>query len=83
MGAEKIPKNQKHFNIFADFCEIPLQNFASGAFLMRDGPNDMTLAKNTGIFAIGITNTVSPAQLRSSGANLVISTFKDLETQEF
>lgn len=72
-GAEKIPKGQKHIELFAKFCGLATQNFASQAFLISDGPNDMALAKKTGIFAIGITNTVSAKMLKSAGANAIIN----------
>jgi phosphoglycolate phosphatase-like HAD superfamily hydrolase len=83
LGAEKIPKSQKHIDIFANFCGLSLQKFASSAFYASDGPNDMTLAQKAGIYAIGITHTVSDAKLKSAGANLTISNFEKLTKLEF
>lgn len=83
LGAEKIPKGQKHFENIANFCGLAPQKFASGAFLASDGPNDMAIAKKAGIFAIGITNTVSAGKLKSAGANLVISSIGKLEKMDF
>lgn len=83
LGAEKIPKGLKHIDLFANFCGIPPQKFASEAFLISDGPNDMALAKSTGIFAIGITNTVNAAKLKSGGADSVIKNIKQLLKLEF
>lgn len=78
LGAEKIPKGQLHFNELAKKCGVLTQIFASQAFLASDGPNDMALAKKAGIFAIGITNTVSETKLKSAGADLVISNIGEL-----
>lgn len=78
MGGEKIPKGAEHIGQFADFCGLTPQNFASGAFLLSDGPNDMALARSAGIYAIGITNTVNAAKLKSAGANMIISSIKEI-----
>lgn len=83
LGGEKIPKGREHFNIFANFCGLNSQKFASQAFLISDGPNDMALSQKAGIFAIGITNTISAAKLKSAGANIVISGANKLEKMEF
>lgn len=83
LGGEKIPKGQRHFDIFANFCKLTPQKFASQTFLLSDGPNDMKLAKNAGIFALGITNTVSAAELKSNGANIVISSAEKIKNLEF
>lgn len=78
LGAEKILKGLKHFNQFANFCGLNPQKFASQAFLISDGPNDMALAQKAGIFTIGVTNTVSTEKLKSAGADLVIKNFNEL-----
>lgn len=83
MGAEKIPKGSKHIELFANFCGLSPQKFASQAFLVSDGPNDMALAQKAGIFAFGITNTVSVKKLKSSGAKLAINNFKELTNLKF
>ncbi len=83
LGAEKIPKGKKHIGRFAEFCGLSPQKFAPKAFLASDGPNDMALAKSAGIFAIGITNTVSAAKLKSGGANAVILNISKLSNLEF
>lgn len=83
LGAEKIFKGLKHYAEFAKNTGISLQKFASQAFLASDGPNDMALAKKAGIYAIGITNTVSAEMLESAGANAVISSFSELKKMEF
>lgn len=83
LGGEKIPKGALHIEEFAEKCGLPAQKFASHAFFVSDGPNDMAIAKKTGIFAIGITNTVSPAKLKSAGADIVISGIEQLNNFEF
>lgn len=83
LGAEKTPKGLEHYAEFAKKTGISLQKFASQAFLASDGPNDMALAQKTGIFAIGVTNTVSDDKLKSAGADVVISSFNELKNLKF
>jgi len=83
LGGDKIPKSQKHIDFFANFCGLAPQKFASQTFLVSDGPNDMALAQKAGIFTIGITNTVSAAELKLAGANIAISNFKKLSNLKF
>ncbi len=83
LGGDKIPKGLGHISQFANFCGLTPQNFASGAFLISDGPNDMAIAKSAGIFAIGITNTVSPDKLKSGGADAIISSINELINLNF
>lgn len=83
LGGEKTPKGQKHIDLFAKFCGLSPKNFASQAFFTSDGPNDMTLAKNAGIFAIGISNTVNIEKLSSAGADLIVSNLNALAKLEF
>lgn len=83
LGAEKIPKGIGHFEEFAGFSGVDAKEFANSAFLLSDGPNDMALAKKSGVFAIGITNTVSAKKLRSGGADLVISKIGKLTNLKF
>ncbi len=78
LGGDKIPKGLGHIDKIAKICGLSLQNFASSAFLISDGPNDMTLAKKACIYAIGITNTISAAKLKSAGADAIISNIDDL-----
>ncbi|MEK6846180.1 MAG: hypothetical protein AABY26_05445, partial [Nanoarchaeota archaeon] len=46
--------------------------FFSRAFYVGDGPADMRYAKEHGILAIGITNTVSGEKLKEAGAEHII-----------
>lgn len=78
MGAEKIPKGPEHYNEFAAYCQENIQDFTAKAFLISDGPNDMALAKNANMFAVGITNTIGAEKLKAAGANLIIKNFKEL-----
>ena len=72
----------RHFEEFAKCRGIPLKEFLKNSFLVSDGPNDMTLAQKAGIFAIGITNTVSADKLKSAGADLVVSDIGKLANLE-
>lgn len=83
LGAEKIPKGIEHFKEFAKFSGISAKEFAKNAFLLSDGPNDMALSQKTGIFAVGITNTVSAEKLKSSGADIIVKSTKKLISWKF
>lgn len=76
LGGKNTPKGLEHIRLFANFCALTPQNFASEAFFLSDGPNDMALAKAANIFSIGIANTVSIDKLKTAGADLIIENFK-------
>lgn len=78
LGSEKIPKGPRHIEEFSKFCNVPLKHFSRSAFLCGDAAHDMEIAKEAGIYPIGITNTVSSDRLRSAGASTIIKNFKDL-----
>jgi len=72
MGSSEISKGIEHIKIFADFCNIPLEKFAKKAFLIGDGPPDMRIAKEAGIYAIGVSTTVDAKMLLQADANEVV-----------
>jgi len=56
---------------------LSLEQFAQQSVYFGDGPGDMRLAKEAGIFAIGVAQTVSPDLLKEAGADLVIEKIGD------
>lgn len=83
IGSDKIPKrNKRHIECFAKICGMPLEEFCSMAFYVGDGPMDMKIAKECGIYAIGITNTVSKESLITAGAKIIIENLKELTEEE-
>ncbi len=76
IGSTEIPKGIEHIKIFANRCGLPLEEFAKKAFLIGDGPPDMRIAKEAGIYAIGVTHTVEAGLLIQAGADEVIPNLK-------
>jgi len=77
LGSDQVPKRE-HFNHFARHLDLPLEEFTRQAFLVSDGPVDLTLATECGIYSIGITNTLSSNFLLEAGATEVISNLREL-----
>jgi len=78
MGSDEILKGVEHIKIFADWCELPIEKFAKRAFLLGDGPSDMRIARESGVYAIGIANTVDAEILIKAGADDIVKNLKDL-----
>jgi len=76
MGSDRIPKGVEHIEIFAETCNLPLEEFARRAFYLGDGPTDMKIAKRCGIYAYGIQNTVDAKTLIKAGADEIIETLE-------
>ncbi len=78
LGGDKIPKGQAHIREFAKFTGSPLTDFCKNAFYVGDGTRDMEIAKEAGLFASGITNTVTEEKLKAAGAKIVIKRSDEL-----
>lgn len=72
MDSDVIPKGIAHMKIFAAWCELSLEEFAKRAFYLGDGPTDMRIAREAGIYAVGITNTCDAKLLLRAGADETI-----------
>lgn len=83
LGGDKIHKGQAHIREFAKFVGFPLADFCKNAFYVGDGTRDMEIAKEAGLFAIGITNTVTEEKLKAAGANAVIKRSDELLNLDF
>ncbi len=72
LGSEELPKGPEHIYAFAERVNLPAQEFADLAVFIGDGPSDMRLAKQFGIFGIGVTTTTTAEALLNAGAKITI-----------
>ena len=72
LGSSEIPKGPNHIEEFAKLAGLPVEEFARQAFYCDDGPQDMKIANELGICAIGIAQTVSREKLFEAGADVVV-----------
>ena len=77
LGFDIYKKGPKHIEMLAEKEGLSLKQFALQSVYFGDGPGDMRLAKNAGIFAIGVAQTVNPELLKEAGADLVIAKIGD------
>ena len=72
LGFDIYKKGPKHIEMLADKEGMTLAEFSEHAIYFGDGPGDMRIAKECGLFAVGVAQTVSPEKLTEAGADLVI-----------
>ncbi|WP_048128175.1 HAD family hydrolase [Methanosarcina sp. WH1] len=77
LGFDIYKKGPKHIEMLAEKEGLSLKQFALQSVYFGDGPGDMQLAKNAGLFAIGVAQTVDPELLKEAGADLVIAKIGD------
>jgi phosphoglycolate phosphatase len=77
IGFDIYKKGLKHIQMLGEKVGLSLEQFAKQSVYFGDGPGDMRLAKEAGIFAIGVAQTVSPGLLKEAGADLVIEKIGD------
>jgi len=77
IGFDIYKKGIKHIQMLGEKVGLSLEQFAQQSVYFGDGPGDMRLAKEAGIFAIGVAQTVSPDLLKEAGADLVIEKIGD------
>lgn len=77
IGFDIYKKGLKHIEMLAEREGLSLKQLASQAVYFGDGPGDMRLAKDAGIFAIGVAQTVNPELLKEAGADMVIAKIGD------
>ncbi|HWR26090.1 MAG TPA: HAD family phosphatase [Methanosarcina sp.] len=77
IGFDIYKKGLKHIEMLAEKEGLSLKQFASQSVYFGDGPGDMRLAKEAGIFAIGVAQTVNPELLKEAGADLVLTEIGD------
>ena len=76
-GFDIYKKGLKHIQMLAEKVGLSLKQFALQSVYFGDGPGDMRLAKEAGIFAIGVAQTVNPELLKEAGADMVIAKIGD------
>jgi phosphoglycolate phosphatase len=77
IGFDIYKKGLKHIEMLAEKEGLSLKELALQSVYFGDGPGDMRLAREAGIFAIGIAQTVEPELLKEAGANLVLTKIED------
>lgn len=78
LGSGEIPKGPKHIEKFAKLAGLSVEEFSKQAFYCGDGARDMEIAKEFGICAIGVAQTVSKEKLFEAGANVVVNKIGDV-----
>ncbi len=78
LGSSEISKGPMHIKKFAESVELTFEDFSKQAFYRGDGPRDMEIAKMSGIYAIGIAQTVSKEKLLEAGADIAVGRIRDI-----
>ena len=81
-GSTAVPKGPKHLAIFAEVAGLSMEDFAANAFFCGDGEADMRIARDAGLYAIGVRGTVSDERLANAGAQRIIGSVTDLIDDE-
>jgi len=77
VGADQAPKRE-HLHLFADYLNLPFEEFAQQAFWVSDGLVDINLCRKYKVYGIGVAHTHHPVILRRVGAKEVIPRLKEL-----
>ena len=81
LGEDVLSKSE-HVPYFAQHLGSNLRDFAPQSFYLGDSVHDMRLAKLSGLYGIGITNTVDAETLLRAGARGVITEWQELLKQK-
>ncbi len=77
LGFDTYKKSRKHMEMLAENENMSLEEFAKQSIYFGDGPGDMQIAKDAGLYAIGVAQTVNPELLKDAGADLVLDKIGD------
>jgi phosphoglycolate phosphatase len=77
LGFDTYKKSKKHMEMLAESENMSLEEFAKQSIYFGDGPGDMRIAKGSGLYAIGVAQTVSSEILKDAGADLVLEKIGD------
>lgn len=77
LGFDIYKKGPRHLEMLAKKEGMTMEQFAKCAIYFGDGPGDMKIAKECGLFAIGVAQTVSAETLKNAGADMVIERIGD------
>ncbi|MEA2097461.1 MAG: HAD hydrolase-like protein [Patescibacteria group bacterium] len=78
LGSDKIIKGPDHIEEFAEFANLPIEEFTKQTFFCGDGVRDMEIAKTSGIYAIGIAQTIEKENLLEAGADVAVDKIGDI-----
>ncbi len=73
-----VGRKGEHIHTFAQLVGVSRQEFCQNAFSIGDSLQDMVVARQNGLYAIGISTRYSKEQLLASGANRVVKNLADL-----
>jgi len=77
LGFDTYKKSRKHMEMLAENENMSLEEFSKQSIYFGDGPGDMQIAKDAGLYAIGVAQTVNPELLKDAGADLVLDKIGD------
>ncbi len=80
LGSTAVPKGPEHIEIFARAAGVTVAEFAANAFICGDLERDMAIARDCGLYAIGVLGTISAERLRQAGSKRLIKNVRDLLT---
>lgn len=83
LGFDVYKKGPKHLEMLAEKEGMTMAEFAQCAVYFGDGPGDMKIAKECGLFAIGVAQTVDPEKLKAAGADLTLTRIGEAITIDF
>jgi len=78
LGSTDIVKGREHIRLFAEEAGLTTAEFGRAGFLIGDLELDMMIARETGLYGIGVATTISAERLRAAGARRIIPDIKTL-----
>lgn len=72
LGSTRLRKGPLHIAEFARMYDCTPKTFAANAIMWGDTAYDMQMAKAAGMYAIGVSGTLTPEELVAAGADEVV-----------
>lgn len=77
-GSTAVTKGPEHIEMFADSLGLTLAEFAADGFFCGDFEKDMLIARDVGLYPIGVMSTIDAERLRLAGAKRIVPDLKTL-----
>jgi phosphoglycolate phosphatase len=74
-----MAKGPGHFALFAEALDISTESLSGRAWFIGDGPFDMQVAREAGIFALGRLTGDNGPQLRDAGADVLVNDLRQVQ----
>lgn len=81
LGGDMGRKNE-HIDKFAQSAGVSREEFCNSAFLIGDALQDMRVARENGLYGIGVSTRYSALRLWINGAKIVVPSVADLLAQK-